>query len=705
MRVLRHGPDQWQVGLEPQRRLRLPDTDEVRRTLAGLADAALAVDTDDPVLTALASHGLLHHDAVGSSEGRRVQVRRFGAGWVPDPVPLLEQTGLLPRPDGEDADAALLVGFGEPARELTDPWVYAGLPHLVVRLHATEAVVGPLVVPGAGACLRCLDAYRTVDDPRWPQLVHRHAELDEQVRRDGLTDRADPVLGAGAGLGGPGPRHSSGRTGGRDPVGDPAAAARPRRGGAGLLAAAPGLCLHLVTVRPAVRDDRSMSEDESASLPRKAFTRSARLAALPLGYAGRSAVGLGRRLGGASSETVLTEIQQRTAAQVFRTLGELKGGAMKVGQQMSILEAALPDDVVGPYRETLTKLQDSAPPMPTATVRRILAEDLGADWKQQLVELDPVPAAAASIGQVHRGRWVDGREVAVKVQYPGAGEALLADLRQISRLARTIGTLLPGIDVRPLVEELQERAKDELDYDLEAAAQHTFATAFRDDPSVIVPDVVDHGARVLVTEWLDSTSSLAAVIAEGTEAERDHYGELFIRFLFAGPTRTGMLHADPHPGNYRVVPDPDGGPGRLGVLDFGAVARLAEGSLPEEMGRMIRIATQGDADALLAGLREIGFVRPRVSVDPQQLRDYLSPFVEPASVERFRFTREWMRAQFQRINDPREPGYTLTLKLNLPPSYMLIHRTWLGGIGVMSQLGAEAPFREILTESLPGFAG
>ncbi|MDQ6640996.1 MAG: AarF/ABC1/UbiB kinase family protein, partial [Actinomycetota bacterium] len=328
--------------------------------------------------------------------------------------------------------------------------------------------------------------------------------------------------------------------------------------------------------------------ESEGSLPRKAFTRSARLAALPLGYAGRSAVGLGRRLGGASAEAVLAEIQQRTAEQIFRTLGELKGGAMKFGQQMSILESALPDDLVAPYRAQLTQLQDSAPPMPTQTVRDILAEDLGEEWRSQLVELDPVPAAAASIGQVHKGRWADGREVAVKVQYPGAGEALMSDLRQIARLARTIGSLVPGVDVKPLVAELQARAKDELDYHLEAQAQRAFAEAFRDDPDIVVPDVVTNGERVLVTEWLDSPSSMAAVIRHGSQEERDHYGELFARFLFDGPRRTGMLHADPHPGNYRVIPAADGQPGRLGVLDFGAMARLPGGELPRAMGSLIR---------------------------------------------------------------------------------------------------------------------
>jgi predicted unusual protein kinase regulating ubiquinone biosynthesis (AarF/ABC1/UbiB family) len=439
-------------------------------------------------------------------------------------------------------------------------------------------------------------------------------------------------------------------------------------------------------------------------LPRKAVARSARLAALPIGFAGRSALGLGKRLGGQSAEAVMFDIQQRTAEQLFRTLGELKGGAMKFGQMLSVLESAFPEELAGPYREHLTKLQDAAPPMPTQTVREILAADLGPDWKDRLVWLDGGPTAAASIGQVHQGRWVDGREVAVKVQYPGAGDALMSDLRQLARLARTIGPLVPGVDVKPLIEELQARATDELDYALEAEAQRAFAAAFRDDPDIVVPDVVDVGATTLVTEWLESPASMASVIATGTQEERDHYGQLFVRFLFSGPARTGMLHADPHPGNYRVIPGPDGEPGRLGVLDFGAVARLPERGLPEAMGRLLRIAADEEQDQLVAGLRAEGFIKDRIQVDPVQVLEYLAPFVEPTRVERFKFSREWMRTQFARINDPRNPAYTVGLKLNLPPSYLLIHRTWLAGVGVLCQLECEAPFRRILTESLPGFA-
>ncbi|HSE56228.1 MAG TPA: AarF/ABC1/UbiB kinase family protein [Nocardioidaceae bacterium] len=439
-------------------------------------------------------------------------------------------------------------------------------------------------------------------------------------------------------------------------------------------------------------------------LPRKAAARTARLAALPLGFAGRTAMGVGKRIGGAPADAVMIEVQQRTAEQLFRTLGDLKGGAMKMCQALSILESALPEEVAAPYRAHLTRLQDSAPPMSASTVHGVLGRELGRSWRKKLVEFDDNPAAAASIGQVHRGRWQDGREVAVKVQYPGAEEALTSDLKQLGRLARTFGSVVPGIDIKPLIEELQARVAEELDYELEADAQRQFAAEFEGDPEFLVPHVVDGSPRVLVSEWLESPASLARMIAEGTQEQRDHYGELYVRFLFSGPARTGMLHADPHPGNYRILPAADGGLGRLGVLDFGAVARLPERSLPRSIGTLMRIALNDDYAVVVDQLREEGFIKPHINVDPVELRDYLAPFIEPARADTFRFSRQWMRQQFARLNDPREPGYTLALKLNLPPSYLLIHRVWLGGIGVLCQLGAEAPFRQILEQSLPGFA-
>jgi predicted unusual protein kinase regulating ubiquinone biosynthesis (AarF/ABC1/UbiB family) len=437
--------------------------------------------------------------------------------------------------------------------------------------------------------------------------------------------------------------------------------------------------------------------DGMTDVPRRAAARTARLASLPLGFAGRATVGLGRRLGGAPAEAVLSDMQQRTAEQMFRVLGELKGGAMKFGQAMSILESALPEDIVGPYRATLTRLQDAAPPMAPSTVHEVLARELGTGWRTRFRSFEDAPAASASIGQVHRAVWHDGRDVAVKVQYPGAGEALQADLRQIGRAARMFGGWMPGLDVKPLVEELQTRVAEEVDYDLEADAQSGFQRAFADDAEFVVPAVVAHSGKVLVSEWLQSTASLARLIAEGDQAQRDRYGELYARFLFSGPTRAGLLHTDPHPGNYRILPD-----GRLGVVDYGAVLRLPEG-LPEIMGRLLGLAANDDYDAVEQGLRDEGFIRPNITIDVGALRDYLEPFVQPARSQTFRFTRAWMREQFARTNDPRRPDYSTQLRINLPPAYLMIHRVWLGGIGVLAQLEAEAPFHALLREWLPGF--
>ncbi|MEU8573314.1 ABC1 kinase family protein [Streptomyces asoensis] len=441
-----------------------------------------------------------------------------------------------------------------------------------------------------------------------------------------------------------------------------------------------------------------------SDLPRKAVTRTARLATLPLGFAGRATWGLGKRIVGESAEIVGRELQQRTAEQLFKVLGELKGGAMKFGQAMSVFESALPEEVAGPYRAALTKLQDAAPPMPTRTMHAVLAERLGEDWSELFLEFDDKPAAAASIGQVHRAVWHDGREVAVKVQYPGAGEALLSDLSQLSRFARLLGPLIPGMDVKPLIAELRDRVSEELDYALEAQAQQAHADEFADDPDVVVPAVVHQCDQVLVTEWIDGVP-LSEVINEGTQEQRDRAGQLLSRFLFSGPARTGLLHADPHPGNFRLLPGGPDGPEdwRLGVLDFGTVDRLP-GGLPDPIGESLRMTLDGDAEGVYELLCGEGFVRDSIELDPDAVLDYLVPIIEPAQVEEFTFTRGWMRSQAARIADPRSPAHQLGKQLNLPPAYLLIHRVTLSTIGVLCQLGATVRLREELQEWLPGFA-
>jgi predicted unusual protein kinase regulating ubiquinone biosynthesis (AarF/ABC1/UbiB family) len=431
-------------------------------------------------------------------------------------------------------------------------------------------------------------------------------------------------------------------------------------------------------------------------LPRHAVTRTVKLAALPAGLAGRTVLGLGKRVGGKPAQIVAHEIQQRTADQIFRVLGELKGGALKVGQALSIFEAALPPELAGPYRATLTRLQESAPPLPAGSVHRVLAGDLGEDWRENFLEFDDSPAAAASIGQVHRATWHDGRQVAVKIQYPGAGKALINDFTQISRIGRLFGVLMPGLEVKPLLDELRSRVAEELDYQLEGAAQQAFAVALADDPDFVVPSTVLATDHVLVSDWIDGTP-LSKIISDGTQEERNRAGLLLVRLLFSSPARVGLLHADPHPGNFRLLPD-----GRLGVLDFGAVDRLPDG-LPPIFGRMLWLVhTNGDIAPVEAELREHGFLRPGITIDLDALKDYLAPLAEPSRHDHFAFNRDWMRAEAGRVTTDLR-GASIGRQLNLPPSYILIHRVSTAGIGVLCQLEAEAEFRSEVLRWIPGY--
>ena len=430
-------------------------------------------------------------------------------------------------------------------------------------------------------------------------------------------------------------------------------------------------------------------------LPRGAVTRTAKLATLPIGHAGRTALGYGKRLGGRPAELVAQEIQQRTAEQVFKVLGELKGGAMKLGQALSIFEAALPPEIAGPYRATLARLQESAPPLPAQTVHKVLASDMGEEWRASFAEFSDQPAAAASIGQVHRGIWQDGRQVAVKIQYPGAGKALLSDFSQLSRVARLFSVLMPGLDAKPLLAELQNRAAEELDYRLEAASQEAFAVAYEGDPDVSVPHVVAATSHVLVSEWMDGTP-LAQIIAGGTTTQRDRAGVMIVRFLFSGPARVSLLHADPHPGNFRLLAD-----GRLGVLDFGAVDRLP-GGFPPFIGKLLRLMhEEGDLEEVEDELRSHGFLREGVSIDLAALHAFLAPLAEPSKVESFRFSREWLRTEATRVLDMRSSS--VARRLNLPPSYVLIHRVSTASVGVLCQLECEGPFRAELLKWMPGY--
>ncbi|MGE2688907.1 ABC1 kinase family protein [Mycolicibacterium pulveris] len=449
-----------------------------------------------------------------------------------------------------------------------------------------------------------------------------------------------------------------------------------------------------------------------AEVPRKTVRRGAKLAGLPVRAAGRAVLGWGQRIAGGDADLIAEQWSARSAEQVFAVLGELKGGAMKFGQAMSIYEAAIPDRYAAPYREALTKLQAAAPPITADRIHRVLAEQLGTRWRERFAEFDDEPVAAASIGQVHRAVWHDGRGVAVKVQYPGADVALMSDLRQLGRFSRLIEPLFPGLAVRPMIDELSARMAEELDYRHEADNQRAFAAAFADDPQFLVPEVVASAPKVLVTEWV-SGQPISELIQAGDQPTKDHAAELLFEFSAASMAMLGALHADPHPGNYQLTAD-----GRLVVIDFGSVATADSSALVfldsirlAEVAESVQLADIADPELQALVLSEIndelsglGFSGSNTQIDPDDVQDFFGPFIEPALAQSFRFNRQWM----QQLG-PRVPGlargqdFLDGAVLTIPAEDALMFRTIAGIIAVACQLEAEVPLRDIITRWYPDF--
>ncbi|MBB3035691.1 ABC1 kinase family protein [Hoyosella altamirensis] len=430
------------------------------------------------------------------------------------------------------------------------------------------------------------------------------------------------------------------------------------------------------------------------AIPRGRAARTAKLARLPLGYAGRAAAGLGRRIAGQSSEEVSAEMAARAAEQLFNVLGELKGGAMKLGQAMSVFEAAVPEHLSAPYREALTKLQRDAPPMRPQQVHRVLDQQLGTSWRDHVSEFDEIPAAAASIGQVHKARWADGREVAVKIQYPGADEALRSDLRQIGRLAPLFKPLAPGTDIRALVDELTARSVEELDYRLEADNQRTFAEAFADSPYIRIPKVVASAPKVIVTEWIEGLP-LSRVIAGGSAVQRSHAAQMLTEFALSSPALTSMIHTDAHPGNFMILDD-----GRLGVIDFGAIVSLS-GGFPPELTKMIALAVGEHYGELLDHMVEAGYLAAERSPETEDLAEFLHPLLEPLRAESFTFSREWMQRVAAQYSNWRGNEFRTARTFTMPAQYMMLHRVLISTVAVLCQLDAHVPFGQIVRQWVP----
>jgi predicted unusual protein kinase regulating ubiquinone biosynthesis (AarF/ABC1/UbiB family) len=432
-------------------------------------------------------------------------------------------------------------------------------------------------------------------------------------------------------------------------------------------------------------------------IKRGSVARNAKLAGLAGGMAGRAALGFGKRLTGKSKDEVTAELMDKAAQQLFAVLGELKGGAMKVGQALSVLEAAIPEQYGKPYREALTKLQREAPPLPAAKVHRVLDAQLGTKWRERFTSFDDTPVASASIGQVHKAVWSDGREVAVKIQYPGADEALRADLKTIQRLVGVFKQLAPGVDIQGIVDELIERTDMELDYRLEAENQRAFAKAYRDDPHFRIPAIVASAPKVVIAEWMDGIP-MSVIIRDGTPEQRDLMGTRLSELTFDAPKRLQMMHGDAHPGNFMLLPD-----GRMGVIDFGAVAPLPDG-FPTALGECIRLARDKNYDDLLPTMEEAGFIQKGQQVSIEEVDDMLRQYVEPIEVDVFHYNRRWIQRMAAGQMDNWVAQIRTARQLDLPPNLAIPLRVIASTIAMCCQLDAHVPMKAIATELVPGFA-
>jgi len=440
-----------------------------------------------------------------------------------------------------------------------------------------------------------------------------------------------------------------------------------------------------------------MDDGGVADIKRGRAARNAKLASIPVGFAGRAALGLGKRLAGRSKDDVQAELMEKAANQLFTVLGELKGGAMKVGQALSVMEAAIPEEYGEPYREALTKLQKDAPPLPAPKVHRVLDAQLGTKWRERFSHFDDTPVASASIGQVHKAVWSDGREVAVKIQYPGADEALRADLKTMQRMVGLIKQLAPGADVQGVVDELIERTEMELDYRLEADNQRAFAKAYADHPHFTIPHVVASAPKVVIQEWIDGIP-MAEIIRHGTRKQRDVIGTRLLELTFDAPRRVGLLHGDAHPGNFMLMPD-----GRMGVIDFGAVAPLPDG-YPVELGMTIRLARDKNYDELLPTMEKAGFIQKGQQVDVRDVNEMLRQYVEPIEVDVFHYTRKWLQRMTVTQMELSMSQMKTARQMDLPPKLAIPMRVIASVSAILCQLDAHVPIKELSEELIPGFA-
>jgi predicted unusual protein kinase regulating ubiquinone biosynthesis (AarF/ABC1/UbiB family) len=394
-------------------------------------------------------------------------------------------------------------------------------------------------------------------------------------------------------------------------------------------------------------------------------------------------------------------LHRELAAQLAEVLGDMKGAAMKLGQLLSFVDLDLPPEVRSVYHDALAQLRDAAPAFDQDAIAEVIAEEYGAPAEDVFAHFDHEPLASASIGQVHAATLHDGREVVVKVQYPGVAEAVRADLRNAEVFAPLARVISPNQEIGPLLDELRERIDDELDYQREARYQRAFASRYEDHPFIHVPDIVGDLChhRVLVTDRVRGIR-FDELARDGTEDERQRVGEIVFRYAFGSIGRFRLFNGDPHPGNYLVEEEgsaADGGR-RVAFLDYGSVKMFTRERYAS-MRAVEDAVARADQDEAIAALREAGFLPRNADVDEALLHEWFRLYTRPVHDEQpFTFTPEYAAEVIRSTTDPRSPYTDVLRRLNLPADYLLLNRIQWGLNSVLARLCATNDWQSIRDE-------
>lgn len=402
----------------------------------------------------------------------------------------------------------------------------------------------------------------------------------------------------------------------------------------------------------------------------------------------------GSRAGDARRAELEERFAIRSAEDVARELGQMRGVMMKLGQMVGFVADGLPPAA----QDALAQLQQDGPAMAPSLAEKVIVEELGDRPEVLFLEWDPIPVAAASVGQVHRAVMPDGRRVAVKVQYPGIDRAIRSDLDNAERLYPLLASFtLPGIDIHALVDELRDRMADELDYRREAMAQEAFAERYRGHPFVRVPRVIPERSarRVLTSEWVDGTM-FADLLTEGSAAMHQHVAEVVFRFVQGSLHEYRTFNADPHPGNYRFHPD-----GTVTFLDFGLVKSFRDSEY-RALVPTIDHVLRADAPGLVVAMEQAGFLHAGHGLDPDRVFRTVSAPYRAYMEETFTFTPGYTRDAMTALLDVRGPNADVLAALDMPPSFVLLDRVVWGVSSLLGRLHARNRWRGILAEYLHG---